>query len=57
MFPTTKRGIWTEVWAPGDQLTKRAYDPAGFAHYFTKEQWASSPPEAMLFLEDFFPQG
>ena len=57
MFPDTQRGIWTEVWAPGSQFTTYAYDPAGFAFYFTKEQRASSLPETTLFLEEFFPQG
>lgn len=55
MFPPTQRGIWTEVWAPGSQRTTFAHDPGGFAAYFAKEQRASSSPDAMFFLEDFFP--
>ena len=55
MFPPTQRGIWTQVWASGSQWTTFARDPGGFAHYFTKEQRASSAPDAMFFLEDFFP--
>ena len=58
MFPPTGRGIWSEVWAPGSQWTTLAHDPGGFAGYFTKDQRASSAPEAMFFLEDFFsPKG
>ena len=55
MFPATQRGIWTEVWAPGSQWTTFAHDPGGFADYFAKELRASSSPDAMFFLEDFFP--
>lgn len=55
MFPRTQRGLWTEVWPSGSQWTTLARDPGGFAHYFTKEQRASSAPDAMFFLEDFFP--
>jgi hypothetical protein len=55
LFPETQRGIWTDVWAPGSQWTGHAHDPAGFAFYIAKEQRASSAPEMMLFLEDFFP--
>jgi hypothetical protein len=55
MFPPTQRGIWTEVWVSGSQWTTFAHDPGGFADYFAKEQRASSAPDAMFFLEDFFP--
>jgi len=55
MFPPTQRGIWTDVWAPGSQWTTFAHDPGGFADYFAKELRASSSPDAMFFLEDFFP--
>jgi hypothetical protein len=55
MFPRTQRGLWTEVWPSGSQWTTLARDPGGFAHYFTKEHRASSAPDAMFFLEDFFP--
>ena len=55
LFPETQRGIWTDVWPAGSQWTGRARDPAVFAFYMTKEQRASSAPETMLFLEDFFP--
>lgn len=55
MFPATQRGIWTEVWAPGSQWTTFAHDPGGFADYLSKELRASSSPDAMFFLEDFFP--
>jgi hypothetical protein len=55
MFPRTQRGLWTEVWPSGSQWTTFACDPGGFAHYFTKEQRASSAPDTMFFLEDFFP--
>ncbi|HEY4030457.1 MAG TPA: hypothetical protein VGM25_08955 [Caulobacteraceae bacterium] len=57
MFPATQRGIWTEVWAPGSQWTTDAHEPSGFASYLAKEQRASSLPETMLFLEEFFPRG
>jgi hypothetical protein len=57
LFPATQRGIWTEVWAPGSQWTTDAPDPARFAYYFTKEQRASSLPDTMIFLEEFFPRG
>jgi hypothetical protein len=55
MFPQTQRGLWTEVWPSGSQWTTFAHDPGPFAHYFTKELRASSAPETMFFLEDFFP--
>jgi hypothetical protein len=55
MFPETQRGIWTDVWPAGSQWTGHARDPAGFAFYIAKEQRASSAPETMLFLKDFFP--
>jgi hypothetical protein len=55
MFPQTQRGLWSDVWAGGSQWTTDADDPAGFAFYIAKEQHASSAPETMLFLEDFFP--
>lgn len=55
MFPPTQRGLWSDVWAGGSQWTTDADDPAAFAFYMTKEQHASSAPETMLFLEDFFP--
>lgn len=55
MFPPTQRGLWSDVWAGGSQWTTDADNPAGFAFYMAKEQHASSAPETMLFLEDFFP--
>jgi hypothetical protein len=55
LFPETQRGIWTDVWPAGSQWTGHARDPAGFAFYIAKEQRASSAPETMLFLKDFFP--
>lgn len=55
MFPPTQRGLWSDVWAGGSQWTTAADDPAVFAFYMTNEQHASSAPETMLFLEDFFP--
>jgi len=55
LFPNTQRGLWTDVWAAGSQWTTDANDPAAFAFYLSKEQRASSAPETMLFLEDFFP--
>lgn len=55
LFPETQRGIWTDVWPAGSQWTREAHDPAGFAFYIAKEQRASSAPETMLFLDDFFP--
>lgn len=55
MFPPTQRGLWSEVWAGGSQWTTHADDPGVFAFYMAKEQHASSAPETMLFLEDFFP--
>lgn len=55
MFPPTQRGLWSDVWVGGSQWTTDADDPAGFAFYIAKEQHASSAPETMLFLEDFFP--
>ncbi|HTI66231.1 MAG TPA: hypothetical protein VL460_01650 [Caulobacteraceae bacterium] len=55
MFPPTQRGLWSDVWAGGSQWTTDAANPAGFAFYIAKEQHASSAPETMLFLEDFFP--
>jgi len=57
LFPANQRGVWCKVWPSGSQWTKPAHDPGGFAHYFTKEQWASSDPETMLFLDEFFPTG
>jgi hypothetical protein len=57
MFPVTQRGTWCDVWPSGSQWTTLAHDPGGFAYYFTKEQWASSDPETMLFLDQFFPTG
>lgn len=55
LFPATQRGIWSDVWKAGTQWTTLATDPAGFAFYMAKEQRASSLPETMLFLEEFFP--
>lgn len=55
LFPETQRGIWSDVWPAGTQWTTRSSEPAGFAFYMAKEQRASSLPETMLFLEEFFP--
>lgn len=55
LFPPSQRGLWSDVWPGGSQWTTGADDPAGFAFYMAKEQHASSAPETMLFLEDFFP--
>jgi hypothetical protein len=57
MFPATQRGIWTQAWAAGTQWTMGTHKPSGFASYLAKEQRASSLPETMLFLEEFFPRG
>lgn len=55
LFPETQRGIWSDVWSAGTQWTTQASNPAGFASYMAKEQRATSLPETMLFLEEFFP--
>lgn len=57
LFPPTQRGIWCSVWPSGSQWTTDAYDPAGFARYFTKELRADSDPNKLLFLSDYFPAG
>lgn len=54
MFPENGRGPWSEIWKAGTQYLKLAYDPSGFAGYISKEQFASSAPETMLFLRDFY---
>ena len=55
MFPPTQRGIWCAVWPSGSQWTTDAYNPGGFARYFTKEHRANSDPDNFLFLSDYFP--
>lgn len=54
LFPEDGRGLWSSVWPAGTQFTKPAHDPAGFAHYITKEQFASSAPETMVILSGFY---
>ncbi|WP_143324421.1 hypothetical protein [Caulobacter sp. FWC2] len=56
LFPECGRGIWSDVWKSGTQFVRTAHDPAGFARYITKEQFASSSPETMVILSDFYAQ-
>jgi len=56
IFPTDGRGSWSEIWKAGTQCLRHAHDPAGFAGYLAKEQFASSAPETMLFLREFYAQ-
>jgi hypothetical protein len=55
MFSGSNRVNWSNIWKAGTHCVKQSYDPARFAHYFSKEQRASSAPETMLFLKDFHP--
>ena len=54
LFPEDGRGLWSSVWHAGTQFTRPAHDPAGFAHYITKEQFASSASETMVILSSFY---
>lgn len=55
MFPSDGRGVWSNIWKAGTQFVTAAHDPYGFAYYLSKEQFASSAPETMFFLNDFWP--
>lgn len=57
MFPSDGRGAWSEIWSAGTQFTTYAHAPSGFASYMAKEQFASSNPETMLFLRNFYAVG
>lgn len=53
LFPGERGEIWSAIWPSGTYEIKAAHDPAGFAHYFLKEQGPWSESETMLWLDEF----